>query len=101
MADLSVRRQFFAERIRAYRQDITLFGREVMDFEPDSWQEAVFRDVADYKRISVKSGQGVGKTGALSIIVLWFLACFPFPKVIATAPTLRQLHDVLWSETAP
>ena len=28
------------------------------------------------------------------------LSCFPFARVVATAPTKQQLHDVLWSEIA-
>ena len=29
---------------------------------------------------------------------LWFITCFPYPRIVATAPTKQQLHDVLWSE---
>ncbi len=99
MSDIS-RQAFFKERVQLYRVDIALFGREVLHFEPDPWHDAMFRDVVDHNRISVKSGQGVGKTAGLAIIVLWFLSCHPFPKIIATAPTMRQLNDVLWSEIA-
>lgn len=92
------RRQLFNQRIPLYKKDIALFAREQLKFEPDDWQEALFRDVVTDNRITVKSGQGVGKTGCESVITIWFLSCFPYAKVVATAPTRKQLHDVLWAE---
>lgn len=94
------RLQVFQNKIPIYRHDIALFSEEVVGFEPDDWQRAVFKDVAEANRVTVKSGQGVGKTGTEAVLLLWFLCCFPFPKIIATAPTKRQLNDVLWSEVA-
>lgn len=92
------RRRFFNQRIPQYRKDIVLFAQEQLKFFPDPWQERVFRDLVDGRMVSVKSGQGVGKTGTEAIIALWFLCCFPYAKVVATAPTKRQLNDVLWAE---
>jgi len=69
-----------------------------MGFIPDAWQEKVLMDIATDPRVSVRSGQGVGKTGVEAVVALWFLTCFPYPKVICTAPTRQQLHDVLWAE---
>lgn len=96
--DNNLRLTAFRRRIPLYRKDITLFARELLHFEPDEWQQAMFADVVKYPRVSVKSGQGVGKTGGESVVCMWFLSCFPYAKVIATAPTARQLNDVLWSE---
>lgn len=31
---------------------------------------------------------------------MWFLSCFPYARVVATAPTRQQLNDVLWAEIA-
>lgn len=88
----------FAERIPLYRKDINLFAVEMFGFDADDWQKDFFHNVEANPRTAVKSGQGVGKTAATSIVMLWFLACFPFARVVATAPTGHQLHDVLWSE---
>ena len=55
-------------------------------------------DLAGNPKVAIKSGQGVGKTGMEAVALLWFLSCFPYPRVVATAPTKQQLHDVLWSE---
>lgn len=41
---------------------------------------------------------GVGKTFLAARIALWFLYCFRPAKVISTAPTSRQVRDLLWAE---
>lgn len=41
---------------------------------------------------------GVGKTYLAARLVLWFLFSFPEAKVVSTAPTLRQVKDLLWAE---
>jgi hypothetical protein len=39
-----------------------------------------------------------GKDASTAWIILWFLATRAFAKVACTAPTARQLSDILWSE---
>ena len=91
---------FFRERQKAWQMDPVLFFREVLRFEPDDWQADVGQDLASSNRVTVKSGHGVGKTALSAGLALWFLTCFPYSRVVATAPTRQQLHDVLWSEIA-
>lgn len=99
-AKATLRRRFFNERIPAYQKAPVLFAREVLLFEPDEWQREALADLAENPKVAIKSGQGVGKTGMEAVALLWFLTCFPYPRVVATAPTKQQLHDVLWSEVA-
>ena len=94
------RLEVFIRKRKDYRKDIVLFAREVLRFEPDKWQRDVLRDISRHSKVSVKSGQGVGKTSVEAVALLWFLSCFPFARVVATAPTMQQLHDVLWAEAA-
>jgi len=91
---------FFQQRQKLYQKNPVLFFNEVLQFEPDDWQIAVAMDLAEHPLVTVRSGQGVGKTALEAATLLWFLTCFPFPRVVATAPTRQQLHDVLWSEVA-
>ena len=89
---------FLDQSIPVWREDPVVFFREVLKFYPDDWQAEAARDLAASPMVSIRSGQGVGKTGLEAACFLWFLTCFPYPRVVATAPTKQQLHDVLWSE---
>lgn len=92
------RKELFMKRIPLYQKDMCLFFREVLGFEPDDWQEAAGNDLVNFPRITIRSGQGIGKTAFEAGAALWFLSCFPYSKVVATAPTKHQLNDILWSE---
>lgn len=83
-----------------YWDDPVAFAEDVLEFFPDPWQQAVLNDLAHNPFVSVRSGQGVGKTGLEAVAVIWYLCCRPNPKVICTAPTRQQLNDVLWAEIA-
>lgn len=93
-----IRRCFFQKRLPIYQKNPVVFAREVLQFEPDEWQKTALMDLAENPKVAIKSGQGVGKTSLEAVALLWFLCCFPFPRIVATAPTKQQLHDVLWSE---
>lgn len=93
-----LRRKFFQKKIPIYRKKPVLFAQEVLLFEPDDWQKDALMDLAENPKVAIKSGQGVGKTGMEAVALLWFLCCYPYPRIVATAPTKQQLHDVLWSE---
>jgi hypothetical protein len=81
------------------KQSVTMFAREVMQFEPDVWQEETFDAYGDFeRRLSIVSGHGVGKSAAEAIIICHH-AITEFPqKTVITAPTSPQLFDVLWPE---
>lgn len=61
-------------------------------------QTEIACSVRDNERTAIKSGNGTGKTYISAGIVLWFLYSFNPSKVITTAPTDRQVSDLLWSE---
>lgn len=71
-----------------------------------TWQQwLIFRAVEKAcrgeapRQISVASGHGIGKTGTIAILKLWFLFCFTEPQVPCTANTSDQLSDILWKES--
>lgn len=86
--------------LEIYYDDPVAFLEDMLDMECDNWQALVAADVASEPKVAVKSGQGVGKTALEAGLILWFLVCRPYSKVIATAPTMQQLYDVLWAEIA-
>ena len=92
------RAEFFRERLPIYRKDPVLFCEEVTNFHAEPYQKEMLTDLALSPKVTVKSGHGIGKTAAEANAVLWFLSCFPYARVVATAPTAQQLNDVLWAE---
>lgn len=88
------------ETIRRWRANPSQFVTEVLGAEPDEWQARALQELADYGKLSIRSGHGVGKSAYDSWAVIWFLTCFYPAKVPCTAPTLHQLKDVLWAELA-
>ncbi len=84
--------------MEVYYDDPAAFLEDMLDMNCDDWQGEVASDVAAHPKVAVKSGQGVGKTALEAGLIVWFLACRPYSKVIATAPTMQQLYDVLWAE---
>lgn len=89
----------FVEFIRRYRNDPVAFVREVLGAEPDPWQAAFLMAVArGDRRITVKSGHGVGKSTAASWAALWYFLTRNPVKVVITAPTKAQLFDALFNE---
>lgn len=85
--------------IERYRRDwhalvINLFGAT-----PDGWQSLALKAVCrGVTRVSIRSGNGVGKTTLLA----WMIWCFiltRYPsKCVCTAPTAAQLFDALFVE---
>ena len=82
-----------------WSRDPLAFVREALLVQPDPWQvkvlDALRRGVT---RISIRSGNGVGKTTLLAWLAIWFPVCRYPSKCIVTAPTSQQLYDGLWSE---
>lgn len=52
------------------------------------------------KNLCVSAGGGIGKSAEAALLTLWYLTTHPNSKVITTAPTGKQLHDVLWGEVS-
>lgn len=61
--------------------------------------EAIPRAIRERKPIYVASGHSLGKDYILARISLWFLQTFRPSIVIQTAPTDRQVHQIMWKET--
>lgn len=89
----------FVEFVKLYRNNPVLFVREVLNTEPDTWQVEFLNHIAaGNRRISVRSGHGVGKSTASAWAMIWYLFLrFPV-KIVVTAPTSSQLYDALFAE---
>lgn len=61
-------------------------------------QLKVIHSVAVNRRTAVTAGNGVGKTHLAARLALWFLYSNPKSKVITSAPTWKQVRNLLWRE---
>lgn len=89
-----------SEAINFYIDHPVEFAQDILKVEPTEEQKAVMNDVAKYQMVSVKSGHGVGKSALESWIIWWYISTRPYPKILCTAPTKHQLHDILWAEVS-
>lgn len=69
-------------------------------FEVSDQQKQIMNAVVTNKRVSARSGRGIGKTAVLSWLILWWLCVYDDPKVVCTAPSYSNLKSVLWPEVS-
>ncbi|MEK9749101.1 MAG: DEAD/DEAH box helicase family protein, partial [Pseudomonadales bacterium] len=82
----------WAAFIKRYKDDPSGFSKHVVGMEPLDWQKEVMQAIASgERRISVRSGHGVGKSSCAAVLILWFLTTRYPSKVVVTAPTSAQL----------
>lgn len=61
-------------------------------------QQEIMRALTTHKRVAVPAAFGVGKTWIAGRAVGWFFNVFPKSLIVTTAPTARQVKDLLWTE---
>jgi phage terminase large subunit len=89
----------FVDWVRMYRDNPVLFAKEVLGVDLDVWQADVMMAVArGERRISIRSGHGVGKSTTVAIACIWYLLTRYPVKIVITAPTSAQLFDALFAE---
>jgi len=90
--------EFIKNKLKVWRDDPLLFVHDCIQVTPSKQQHELLVNFAKHKRTTIRSGHGTGKDGSASWIIIWFLVTRLNAKVICTAPTARQLSDILWSE---
>jgi len=86
------------EKLRQWKQSPLLFVTECIQVTPSKQQAEALVSFGKHKRTTIRSGHGCGKSTTASWLIMWFLCTRPYAKVACTAPTARQLSDILWSE---
>jgi len=90
----------FIDFLERYKNDPVLFVKECCNAQPDDWQAEFLEAIArGHRRVSVRSGHGVGKSTAASWAILWYLLTRYTVKILVTAPSSGQLFDALYAET--
>lgn len=85
-------------KLKEWKNSPLLFVTECIGAKPSKQQVEGLKLLPKTKRLSIHSGHGTGKDAFAAWAALWFSSTRTYPKVPCTAPTARQLSDVLWSE---
>ncbi len=92
------------ELYRQYGNDFNGWVKEFISFsglklsDLTEQQKEIGTKIVTQKNLCVSAGGGVGKTALAALLVLWFLSTHPHAKIPTTAPSHKQLMDILWSE---
>jgi hypothetical protein len=92
--------RFTQAELERYRADPVEYAeQELKIFTLTPVQKDILRSlVIPPYRTMVKSGHSVGKTMVAAVAVNWRYDCFDPGVVISTAPTDRDVKDLLWAE---
>ena len=84
--------------IESGRSNPVMWIENVLGVRLWSKQKEIVRAVRDEPRVAVRAGHNVGKSFVAACLALWFLYSFRPSKVVTTAPTWRQVREILWRE---
>lgn len=89
----------WGEFLTRYQDDPVAFSERVVGLTPLPWQADVMQAIANgERRLSIRSGHGVGKSSCAAVLLLWYVLTRYPVKVVVTAPTASQLYDALLAE---
>lgn len=83
-----------------YRPIPHYFVKDILGATTWSMQDKITKSVFENKLTAVKTCNAVGKSYIAARIALTFLSLYEGSIVVTTAPTYRQVKDVLWREFA-
>jgi hypothetical protein len=100
------------ESFDALKYAAGLLEEQVNPLDPVDWarkkagihlwskQQEIIRSIITNKTTSVQSGHGIGKSLTASVAAAWWVDTHP-PEdtlVVSTAPSVKQVHAILWEE---
>ena len=83
---------------RALQLSPSFFNHSVLNGSFWEKQEEIAISVRDNRYTTVRACHDVGKTYIAARLALWFLYSHPQSIVVTTAPTMRQVENLLWRE---
>ncbi len=93
--------KFTQQQLKAAKAFVELcWAKLTVNGNPNAAHSDKLRQLSAKFGLSIMSGVGTGKGALASLLILWFLSVFPYPKCVAVSPSARQLRDNLWSELA-
>ena len=83
---------------RAIRTDPVNFACNILGVKPWDKQQQILNSIAANRYVAVRSCNGAGKTFTAAVTILWWLMSYDNAIVITTAPSERQVREILWRE---
>lgn len=93
--ELELRRR--RQRFRKYAEYPVEFIEKELGFWLTDQQKAIAVNVRDRRETNVQASHGCGKTFLASCLAIWWVLCVE-GLCITTAPTKRQVVELLWGE---
>lgn len=85
--------------LKIFQQNPILYFENVLGVSTlEDYQKRAIETVAQNERTAIAACHDLGKTYLMARIVIWYATCFPYSKIITTAPTFNQVKNILWSE---
>lgn len=86
------------KRFLPYVDDPVGFFRDILKVQPWARQAELLDAAGRFDRVLCRSGHKCGKSLSCVGLALWWVCTRPGARVILTAPTFRQVKDILWRE---
>ena len=83
---------------RAIRTDPINFACNILGVKPWDKQRHILDAIAHNRSVAVRSCNGAGKTFTAAVTILWWFMSYDNAIVITTAPSERQVREILWRE---
>lgn len=83
---------------RFYRRHPEAYAKDFCNMTLTKEQRKACQLFVKHKRLAILASHGVGKSILAAMIINWFFDCFPDSVALSTAPTARQVKDVVWKE---
>ncbi len=81
-----------------WRRNPVVFATNELGVAPWEKQRDILKALAKHNRVTVRSCNGSGKTFTAALATIWWLMAHDEAIVITTAPTERQVKELLWRE---
>lgn len=88
-----------SESVLLYADRPAEFVEDLLNVEPQDWQREMMAAALQNRKLSLRSGHGLGKTACCSWLMIWYLLTRYPVKVVCTAPSASTLYDGLMAET--
>ena len=98
MANQNVSRTLPPNERKFWAEKPVRFVKNRLNINPWRKQQDILEALAKHNRVAVRSCNGSGKTFTAALATIWWLMAHDEAIVVTTAPTERQVKQLLWRE---